>query len=230
METRATSDSSANLVLVILLVSLLLLLVFWLLLGPNGRFERPTGLLTATTPTAAGTIIPINNPLPNLAIDGNANVGNNGEAGAAPNNNTEASETENSASEQPNSPISSFAINQSIVVADASTLGPSGHLRLLADAGESSAVLNVYSPGAELVVLEPSGEYSRYPIVSNGISWIRVQDRRGLVGWTNQAMVQPAIEQAETPLPETSGETSNETSTQNSAEPEESIPTSTPAG
>jgi hypothetical protein len=56
-------------------------------------------------------------------------------------------------------------------------------LYLYADANFSSTLLDELEFGTVLVVLEPGGDYSHYPVVGEGVEWVRVRAQDGLVGW-----------------------------------------------
>ena len=61
----------------------------------------------------------------------------------------------------------------------------SANLLLYADAGRSSLVLDELVEGATVVISEPSGEYSTYPVAKEGRLWVRVRSQDGLVGWVD---------------------------------------------
>lgn len=56
-------------------------------------------------------------------------------------------------------------------------------LTLFADASVNAPVLDAVTPGSVLVVLEPSGDYSEYPVLRGGQNWVRVRAGDGLAGW-----------------------------------------------
>lgn len=190
MESKASTESPSLIWLFLLLVALLLILIFWVIWGANGQNDRPTGLLTPTTPVAAGAIIPLN---PTFQKFAEASI----EITAA---NSPATLT--LAEQSP----SDFQPNQTVIVSNLATFGSAGQLSLFADIYMSAPVLNVYPSGTELLVLEPTGDYSTYPVEQGGISWLRVRDGAGLIGWANREMFQPAA-----PL-ETVGITTSENS------------------
>jgi hypothetical protein len=56
-------------------------------------------------------------------------------------------------------------------------------LRLQADAHTGAPVLEVYPPGATFTVIEPSGDFTDYPVEVDNRSWYRLEAADGLVGW-----------------------------------------------
>lgn len=61
--------------------------------------------------------------------------------------------------------------------------GSNGTAPIYADADTQSTLLNVYQDLASVTVIEPSGDYSGYPVVNGNSQWYRVRDAAGLVGW-----------------------------------------------
>ena len=61
----------------------------------------------------------------------------------------------------------------------------STNLLLYADAGRNSLVLDELIEGATLLISEPSGEYSTYPVAKEGQLWVRVRSQDGLIGWVD---------------------------------------------
>lgn len=56
-------------------------------------------------------------------------------------------------------------------------------LLLYADADRGAAVMNQYAAATEFTVLEPSGNYSTYPVLQAEAEWYRLRAADGLVGW-----------------------------------------------
>ena len=54
---------------------------------------------------------------------------------------------------------------------------------LRSDAGEDAPVMQLYPMGDLVTVLRPSGDYEDYPVVVDGVEWLRVRAADGLVGW-----------------------------------------------
>lgn len=65
------------------------------------------------------------------------------------------------------------------------TATASTNLLLFADAGRSSLVLDELVEGTTVIISEPSGEYSTYPVAKEGRLWVRIRSQDGLVGWVN---------------------------------------------
>ncbi len=70
--------------------------------------------------------------------------------------------------------------------------GSAGELRLYSDASSTSPIRDVYAAGALFTVLEPSGQYTAYPVVVNDQQWYRVRAADGLVGWAMLDAFTPA--------------------------------------
>jgi hypothetical protein len=81
-----------------------------------------------------------------------------------------------------------LAPEQPVVVAGAAA---SGGLRVHADARRDAPVLEVYSDGTELTILDPSGDYTTYPVQNEGAAWYRVRDQNGLVSWAEGEFLSP---------------------------------------
>jgi hypothetical protein len=62
-----------------------------------------------------------------------------------------------------------------------------GRAALHAEPSEDAPVLDSYGPNVTLMVLEPGGDFSRYPVEVAGRGWVRVRAADGLVGWTPTA-------------------------------------------
>jgi hypothetical protein len=54
---------------------------------------------------------------------------------------------------------------------------------LYADASRDALLLDTYSRGSRFIVLEPNGDYERYPVQREGLLWIRLRASDGLAGW-----------------------------------------------
>ncbi len=54
---------------------------------------------------------------------------------------------------------------------------------IFATAASSSTVLEVYESGATFTVLEPNDQFTAYPVLNGGASWVRVRAADGLAGW-----------------------------------------------
>ena len=65
-------------------------------------------------------------------------------------------------------------------------------VRLYVDASRQAQVMNQYAVEAIFTVLEPSGDYSSYPVEAEGEQWYRVRADDGLVGWTPAALLTPS--------------------------------------
>lgn len=62
-------------------------------------------------------------------------------------------------------------------------------VRLYVAASRDAPVMNQYAVEAIFTLLEPSGDYSAYPVEAEGERWYRVRAADGLVGWTPAAML-----------------------------------------
>lgn len=62
-------------------------------------------------------------------------------------------------------------------------------VRLYVDASRDAPVMNQYAVEAIFTLLEPSGDYSAYPVEAEGERWYRVRADDGLVGWTPAEML-----------------------------------------
>jgi hypothetical protein len=49
----------------------------------------------------------------------------------------------------------------------------------------SSSVMELYAGGSSFTVLEPGLDLGAYPILADGVSWVRVRAGDGLAGWVN---------------------------------------------
>ncbi|CAN5875325.1 hypothetical protein BH10CHL1_BH10CHL1_43770 [soil metagenome] len=67
-----------------------------------------------------------------------------------------------------------------------------GELRLYSDPSTTSPIRDVYATDALFTVLEPSGQYTEYPVLVNDQPWYRVRAADGLVGWAMQDAFAPA--------------------------------------
>lgn len=82
-----------------------------------------------------------------------------------------------------------FAPDQNVVVTGAEA---AGGLRVHADAQADAPVLEVYTDGEVLTILDPSGDYSTYPVLNDNATWYRVRDQNGLVSWAESQFLSPA--------------------------------------
>jgi len=63
---------------------------------------------------------------------------------------------------------------------------------LRSDAGENAPVMQIYPMGDLVTILRPSGDYDGYPVVVDGVEWVRVRAADGLVGWVAAATIEAA--------------------------------------
>ncbi len=64
-------------------------------------------------------------------------------------------------------------------------------LSLYADATATAMLMKSYAAATEFTVIEPSGEYDSYPVVSSEQQWYRVRAADGLVGWAIAEQLAP---------------------------------------
>ena len=69
-------------------------------------------------------------------------------------------------------------------------VGQARVLILRVAASPSSSIMDTYGIGAEFEVLEPTDGTESYPVLVNGVAWIRVRAEDGLVGWVGVDDVQ----------------------------------------
>ena len=65
-------------------------------------------------------------------------------------------------------------------------------LPLRMESSASSSIMEAYRVGAEFEVLEPANAAAPYPVMAEGVGWIRVRAEDGLVGWVVVDDVQAA--------------------------------------
>lgn len=82
-----------------------------------------------------------------------------------------------------------IALNSRLNVADAAAESENGGLRLYATASLDSPTRELYSPGQPFVLVEPSEDFEAYPVEVGGISWVRVRDENGLLGWADLGLL-----------------------------------------
>lgn len=215
---QANPERPELLWLILILTLLLILLVMWILLGRNLDDAENSYSFPFTTPEAVGMIIP-----EDTSFDQQISI-----------------QTSTIISEPAtiSIPVVEVMPNQPLVVADRSTFGSAQLMPLYADASAGATVLAAYPPGTYLTSLEPSGDYESYPVERDGIAWVRIRSRDGLVGWADSTMLQYpgslispsganiSVEQAQGP---TQSEPSSASQPGNNSQ-NEAAPTSTPAG
>ncbi len=76
---------------------------------------------------------------------------------------------------------------------DDQVVSQAGRLAVYAQAAADAPVLDSVGEGVPLTVLEPSGDYTGYPVIAGGHGWVRVRAADGLVGWvvTDTLALQP---------------------------------------
>jgi hypothetical protein len=63
--------------------------------------------------------------------------------------------------------------------------------RLYSDADESALIMELLTDGDSLVIVETSGDYEGYPVLSGESEWYRVRTSDGLVGWAKAEQLLP---------------------------------------
>jgi len=75
------------------------------------------------------------------------------------------------------------AVVQAVYAPGDQVASRAGRLTLYANVTTDAPVLDSYGVGVALTVIEPSGDYTGYPVVAGGHGWVRVRAADGLVGW-----------------------------------------------
>ncbi len=209
--------------LILFLLTLLAALIIWLTVGFGLNRGPSVGNLMQIEPIAGGIVIPQPTAVAPSAIDDIVLDG----------------------SVPPELLELVFVPEQPVLITNQATSGSAGQMPVYAEPRLDSDIRNIYPSGTVLTVLEPSGDYGGYPIEIEGLSWVRVRDSSGLVGWTKAGMLYPvaAVEaSAAVPLivqPEGSEPAPDEPAqapaesvpAESTAVPQqEPTPTSTPAG
>ncbi len=86
------------------------------------------------------------------------------------------------------STTAAFGMQMALQPGQSATVGgtPGRGLALRADASIDSLLMLVLEENTPLTIIEPSGDYPRYPVSSDGMNWYRVRRQEdGLVGWVN---------------------------------------------
>lgn len=230
--THSTPNSRGLFWLILFLLTLLVVLIIWLTVGFRLNPDASNPNLTQIEPIAGGVVIPPPTAVPpsalaDIVID--------------------------------ESMLSSlgdlvFVPQQPVLVTNQTTSGSADRMPIYAAPQIDADVRDAYPSGTVLTVLEPSGDYGNYPVEIEGISWVRVRDSSGLVGWTQVGMLypveaveandavplilRPAVEvttpdeqPAQAPVEAIGEEAIEEVPLENTTEPQaEPTPTSTPAG
>ncbi len=85
-------------------------------------------------------------------------------------------------------PIPVLEVGQRVQVANTDGEG----IRLRDEPSTSSLTLELYKDGDLFTVMEPSSDYSAYPVEAEGYRWYRIRAEDGLVGWTVYDFLAPA--------------------------------------
>lgn len=89
-------------------------------------------------------------------------------------------------------PAPATSVPARVVVVGETLTNPAGRVRLYADADPNARFLDSYAQGGRFMVMEPSGDFSDYPVVVADAAWVRVRAGDGLVGWTPVEALEPA--------------------------------------
>ncbi len=153
--------------------------LFAITLLSAGCGRRPVAPEVDMTPAAGSVEAPADDAGDAGAADVSASSDVAGDAGAAEKDALD----ENAAPEEAGPAFA--AGDQAIIVA---IEGAS----VRSDAGEDAPVMQLYPMGDLVTVLRPSGDYDGYPVVVDGMEWIRVRAADGLVGWVAAATIEAA--------------------------------------
>lgn len=75
------------------------------------------------------------------------------------------------------------AVEPAVFAPGDAVITPGTRLTLYADATLDATVLDAIAPNTTLTVLEPSGDFTAYPVLRDGHNWVRVRAVDGLAGW-----------------------------------------------
>jgi hypothetical protein len=146
---------------------------------------------TADAPATAPTMPPVTATLGTTVLG----AAENGEAVPTETWEEEASSAPSAATDEPETPTpmpatsTPRAITRVPAVAPAVfapgdvVITPGTRLTLYADATLDATVLDAIAPSTTLTVLEPSGDFTAYPVLRDGHNWVRVRAVDGLAGW-----------------------------------------------
>ena len=88
-------------------------------------------------------------------------------------------------------PIPVLEVGQTVRIANTDGEG----IRLRADASTNSITYDIYRDGDLFTVVEPSSDYTGYPVEAEGYRWYRVRAEDGLVGWTVYEFLEPVSDE-----------------------------------
>jgi len=170
IEYRAINDSDLGRILWPLLLTCLLL-VLWLIYWPSrGSLNGGSTAEVEMTPISESAAISAES---NGSTDGMAAVNDSGSNGGLSSGGL----------------FDGMGLNSTLIVAEAAAEARDGGLRLYTTASFSSETREIYRPGERFTLVEPNEGFEVYPVKVEGVSWVRVRDSDGLLGWADMSLL-----------------------------------------
>lgn len=176
IDYKAANDSELSLIIWPLLLACLLL-ALWLGYWQNSSFlQRGPKAEVEMTPISESVAIS------SESSESTAEV-------SAVNDSTSNSNSANSSSDGSSVLSGGIVLNSTLIVAEAAAETKDRGLRLYATASFSSATREIYNSGDRFTLVEPSEDFEVYPVEVEGVSWVRVRDSDGLLGWADMSLL-----------------------------------------